>query len=200
MIFTERLNLILYKEIKVSKLVTALIGVVVFVVLTALGAYVYIPLGFTPVPITLQTFFVLLCGAFLGRRFAPFSQSIYTVLGIAGVPIFSLGTAGLSKLLGPTGGYIIGFILCSYVVGRLFLRSYSILKILLIFCLGDVIILICGTMWLWFGIGFSFERALYLGFFPFIPGDLIKIVVATFICKGYLDIKGLHNLFPPLIK
>jgi len=88
-----------------------------FAVLTALGAYIIIPLPFTPVPITMQTFFVYLAAAILGSRLGTLSMVIYLCLGVAGLPVFHGGLAGFGVLGGPTGGYIFGFILGSYVIG-----------------------------------------------------------------------------------
>jgi biotin transport system substrate-specific component len=84
---------------------------------TAMGAYIMIPLP--PVPITLQTLFVVLAGALLGGRLGALSQVVYLLLGIIGLPVFHGGKGGLGILLGPTGGYLVGFIAAAYVVGKL---------------------------------------------------------------------------------
>ena len=110
---------ILSKEIVIDRTATRAIGLFCFIILTALGAYVRIPLPFTPVPITLQTFFVLLSGAVLGRKWGSASQMGYLLLGIVGLPVFAGAGAGFAYLFGPTGGYIIGFIVASWLVGRI---------------------------------------------------------------------------------
>lgn len=184
---------IIGKEIVSSKTATTIIGIASFVLLTALGAYVYIPLGFTPVPITLQTFFVLSSGAILGRRLGPISQITYIILGVTGLPMFLSGSFGLAYLLGPTGGYILGFVIASYVIGKLLQNNDSLISIVTALIIGEAIILSLGAGWLWVGLRFSLTKAFYLGVIPFIPGDIIKIIVASFICKKY--IKRARSLF-----
>jgi len=88
-----------------------------FSTLTALGAYISIPISH--VPITLQTFFVYLAGAILGSKLALLSQIIYILIGIIGFPVFAYGKAGFGVLIGPTGGYLIGFIIGAYIIGRM---------------------------------------------------------------------------------
>jgi len=170
---------ILKKEIVVNKVAARIIGVITFVVLTSLGAFVRIPLPFTPVPITLQTFFVLLSGLFLGSLGA-ISQVIYVLLGIAGFPIFSGAGSGLIYLSGPTAGYIFGFIFATLFLGRFIkLAKVNLLSIFGILCLADLIILFCGTLWLKLIFGLSFKKLLFIGLIPFLPGDLLKALVAT---------------------
>ncbi|MFH1867742.1 MAG: biotin transporter BioY [Candidatus Omnitrophota bacterium] len=173
-------------EIISSKTATAIIGVVSFVLLTTLGAYVYIPLGFTPVPITLQTFFVILSGAILGKKFGAISQISYIALGATGLPMFLSGSFGLAYLLGPTGGYILGFVAASYAIGKLLRNNDSLVSIVTALIIGEAIILSLGAGWLMAGLRFSLSNAFYLGVLPFIPGDIIKIIVASLICKKYL--------------
>ena len=90
-----------------------------FAALTAAGAYIQIPMPFSPVPVTLQVFFVLLAGSILKSKWGSLSMIVYTLLGIAGLPVFAGGSSGIGVLLGPTGGYIVGFILAAYVIGKL---------------------------------------------------------------------------------
>src|SRR5574341_1526984 len=100
--------------------VSATIGVVAFVIMTALGAHVRIPLPFMPVPITLQTFFVHLAGATLGPALGPVSQALYVLAGAAGLPVFAGGTGGLAYLVkGATTGYLLGFVVATALVGWL---------------------------------------------------------------------------------
>jgi len=170
---------ILKKEIITNRTASRMIGVTVFVISTSLGAFVRIPLPFTPVPLTLQTFFVLLSGAFLGSGLGFLAQFSYLLIGIAGVPIFSGTGSGLLYLCGPTAGYIVGFALASLFIGRFI--SYAKNNFLLIFgllMLGDLILLSCGTIWLRFLLGYKFSTAFLLGFLPFLPGDIIKVSAA----------------------
>ena len=102
-----------------SGVLDSAIGCVFFVALMSLGAYVRIPVFFTPVPITLQTLFVVLSGAMLGKKWGMASQAIYISLGAIGLPVFQGYGYGMGHILGPTGGYLAGFVLASYVVGSL---------------------------------------------------------------------------------
>lgn len=178
---------ILKREIVANKVVCRMIGVMFFVILTSLGAFVRIPLPFTPVPITLQTFFVSLSGAALGSVLGPVSQMSYVLLGLSGLPIFSNAGSGLSYLFGPTGGYILGFIFSSLFIAQYIKYSRNFFTTLLIFCLGDLILLSCGVIWLKVILGYSLPRTLLIGFLPFIPGDLIKVSVAATV---YLRVKN----------
>lgn len=180
--------IVLKREIIKSRLINNILGVSIFIVLTSLGAFVRIPLGFTPVPLTLQTFFVLLSGAILGPNLGLFSQAGYLLLGAAGLPIFSGAGTGLLYLFGPTAGYIWGFILASFMAGHLVNRTskdrLNFWSIFLYMCLADLIILLCGSLWLYLGFKFSLRQALLLGFFPFIAGDIIKVIVAAHLYKN----------------
>ncbi len=93
-----------------------------FAALTGVGALIAIPLPFTPVPITLQTFFIFLAGALLGKYLGALSQLIYLLLGVVGLPVFAKGSSGIGALLGPSGGYLVGFIPAAFLVGYLLER------------------------------------------------------------------------------
>ncbi len=158
-----------------------------FIILTALGAYVRIPLPFTPVPITLQTFFVLLSGAVLGKKWGAASQVGYLSLGLIGLPIFSGANAGAAYLFGPTGGYIIGFIISSWVVGKMIHpgNHQNLARVIFVMIVGSLIgIYLFGFLGLSLFLKCRFSQALRMGLFPFIPGDTIKIIAASLIfCK-----------------
>ena len=139
---------------------------------------VKIPLPFTPVPLTGQTFAVLLVGAALGAKRGFGSLSLYLALGALGLPFFAGGQSGLAYMAGPTLGYLIGFVLAAYVVGLLAERGLerSMRTSILPFLTGTIIIYICGAGWL--AVLFGIEKALALGVLPFLPGDAIKLVLA----------------------
>ena len=182
------MDTIFTKEIIVHKTLCRVIGVSVFVMLTALGAFVRIPLPFTPVPITLQTFFVLLSGAFLGSGLGAIAQLSYALIGISGLPIFSSAGSGLSYLFGPTGGYIFGFVLAALFVGRFIkYNQNNLFYTFVLFSLGDIILLFCGMIWLKLILGYPFSKLLFIGFLPFVPGDILKAWVASVL---YLKIKS----------
>ena len=179
---------ILGRELIVSKKICRVIGVCVFIILTSLGAFVRIPLPFTPVPITLQTFFVLLCGAFLGSGLGATAQASYILLGLLGLPIFTGAGSGLLYFTGPTAGYLFGFILASFILGRSIKYGQNNLFLtFVIFCVADVLLLLSGVIWLKFLLGHSFIKLLSIGFIPFIPGDLLKALTAAIL---YLKLKS----------
>jgi biotin transport system substrate-specific component len=177
---------ILRKEIITNKILCRAFGVLIFVTFTALGAFVRIPLPFTPVPITLQTFFVLLSGLFLGAGLGAAAQLSYLFFGFIGVTLFTGAGSGLLYLSGPTGGYLFGFVLASLFIGR-FVR-YSRNNIFLTFAvvfIADIILLASGVIWLKAIFGYSFKKLMLIGFIPFIPGDILKAAAATLIFSKF---------------
>ena len=178
---------ILKREIVVSKAWSRIIAVMVFVTLISLGAFVRVPLPFTPVPVTLQTFFVLLSAALLGANLGAAVPSIYIFLGLLGLPIFAGAGSGLFYLLGPTGGYIVGFIFASLFAGRLIKYGKgNIFTVFSILFIADLIILSCGVLWLHFLFRYPLNKLLLIGFIPFLPGDLLKVFSAAIL---YLKLK-----------
>jgi len=158
-----------------------------FALLTALGALVQIPVG--PVPITLQVLFVLLSGLVLGSRLGALSQVEYLAIGFAGAPVFAGGKSGLIALLGPTGGYLAGFVVGAYLAG---LVAESVarpgrIRFFLAGLLGTAAIYVSGMIWLstWFAIGrgtnwmAEMASAWQFGVLPFIAVDAVKAVVAS---------------------
>lgn len=147
--------------------------------LMALLAQVRIPLPFTPVPLTGQTFGVLLVGAALGSRRGFASLGLYTALGLAGLPVFAGGASGLGYALGPTGGYLLGFMVSAYVIGLLAERGLerNLRTSLLPFLLGTIIIYALGAGWLALYVGP--QAAISKGVLPFLPGDLFKLILAS---------------------
>lgn len=178
---------ILNREIIVGKTACRVIGILIFITLTALGAFVRIPLPFTPVPITLQTFFVLLSGALLGSRLGVISQLSYIFLGFVGMPVFTGAGSGALYLFGPTGGYIFGFMLASFFTGKFInLSRHNLFLTFVILCFADFILLSSGVIWLKLLFGYSWKKLLFIGFIPFLPGDLGKALAAAVI---YLKLK-----------
>ncbi|MBU1125870.1 MAG: biotin transporter BioY [Candidatus Omnitrophica bacterium] len=166
-------------EVIVNKVATRVIVVVALIIATALGAFVRIPLPFTPVPITLQTFFVLLSGLLLGGRLGAVSQASYCLLGVAGIPIFTSAGSGFAFLAGPTGGYVFGFVAASYWLGNAVKQGDTFRSLCTKLCLAESIILLCGMGWLKVLLGIPWKQLLWVGAIPFIPGDCIKIAAAA---------------------
>ena len=150
---------------------------------TALMARIAIPLPFTPVPITGQTLAVLLTGAALGSRRGALSMAAYVLEGSLGLPVFAGGAAGLKRLTGPTGGYLVGFIAAAFVTGWLAERGWDRRPLLaaLAMLIGNAVIFLFGLPWLAMFLGgfLGPKGALALGLLPFIPGDLLKLFLAT---------------------
>jgi len=159
-----------------------------FGAVTAIGAYIVIPLPL--VPITLQTLFLNLAGALLGGYLGALSQVIYVLLGIAGLPVFAGGAAGPGVLLGPTGGYLIGFVIGAFVIGKLveLKEKPGFAWIALAMTAGMVVIYVFGVLQLSVVAKLSIEQAIAAGALPFLPGDFIKIIAASLITFKLKDI------------
>lgn len=161
-----------------------------FAALTAAGAYIQVPMPFSPVPVTLQVFFVLLAGSMLKSKWGGLSMIVYTLLGIVGLPVFAGGSSGIGVLLGPTGGYITGFILAAYVIGKLSEKAENADKSgLFINALnmsaGVLILYACGFIQLMFVAEIGPGTALALGVVPFLPGEIVKTAVAAYIASTH---------------
>lgn len=156
-----------------------LIYAALFGVGTAAGAYIIVPIP--PVPITLQTLFLYVAGALLGGRLALMSQIVYLLLGIIGLPVFAGGKAGLGVFFGPTGGYLIGFAVAAYVIGKWneWLKNPSFFTIMLSMAAGTIPVYVLGTLQLSLVAKLSMGKAVGVGVLPFLIGDGIKIVVAA---------------------
>ncbi|HHV62693.1 MAG TPA: biotin transporter BioY [Firmicutes bacterium] len=166
-----------------------------FGALTAVGAVVTIPLPWTPVPFSLQVLFVLLSGIVLGGKLGAMSQAIYIILGVIGLPVFSGGHAGPGVLVGPTGGYLLGFVVAPLVVSMVAGRgrregTWSGLKDFAGTLLGVVVIYIFGASQLALVANLTPSRAISLGVLPFIAGDVVKAFLATWLAR-HLRRRGL---------
>jgi biotin transport system substrate-specific component len=159
--------------------VTAVL-VVGFALFTALMAQIEFPLWFTPVPITGQTFAVLLAGAALGWRAGLASQALYVGLGAVGLPFYSGGDGGWNVVTGATGGYLVGFIAAAALIGYLAEREQdrSIPTAIPAFLAGSAVIYLFGVTWLAHSLGVGAIEAMELGMVPFIIGDLVKVALA----------------------
>jgi len=138
-----------------------------------------IPLPFTPIPLTGQTFAVLLVGAALGAKRALGSLSLYLALGALGLPFFAGGASGLSYMSGPTLGYLVGFVAAAALTGYLAERGLDrkVSTAVLAFLAGQAVIYLFGVAWLTMLLGF--QKALMAGLVPFLIGDALKIAAAA---------------------
>jgi biotin transport system substrate-specific component len=154
--------------------------VVGFSLLTALAAQVVVPLPFTPVPLTAQTFAVLLTGALLGPRLGVLAMLAYLAEGAAGLPFFRAGAGGVQQLSGVTAGYLFAFPAAAFVTGCLAERGWDrrFITAAAAMALGSVLILAGG--WAWLALMFrTGAEAFRLGVAPFLLGDVVKIVLAA---------------------
>lgn len=145
----------------------------------ALSAQIAVPLAFSPVPITGQTLAVLLVGALMGSVRGGVVMLLYLAEGVAGLPVFAGGGAGAAHLLGPTGGYLVGFVAAATVTGYLAERGWDrrIGTTVAAMLLGTVAIYAVGLAWL--GLFTGTENLLAMGLYPFVPGAIVKIIVAA---------------------
>lgn len=163
--------------------------------LIALAAQVAIPLW--PVPVTGQTFGVLLVGALLGRRRGAASLLTYLSQGAVGLPVFAGGTAGIAKLTGPTGGYLVGFVVAAFVVGWLSERGWDrrFVTTVIAMVIGNAVIYSLGLLWLTHFVGQG--AVLSVGFTPFLLGDLLKIALAALVLPwGWTWVNGRPDMHP----
>jgi biotin transport system substrate-specific component len=192
--YTARKNI--YERFNESNTTTKIAFSFLMACITGLMAQIVIPLPWTPVPITAQTFAVLCSGLFLGKRYGCLSQILYIVLGIAFIPWFGGMTGGLDIVLGSTGGYFVGFIIASYFIGHItekyanarnFTRMFAVIgaaNFALIYIPG----LIGLALWAYLtqGAVLGIVDLLLMGLVPFIFGDLIKIAGTAGLSKVFL--------------
>mgnify|MGYP001772773185 CR=1 FL=1 len=158
-----------------------------FTILLALLSQIRIPLTFTPVPLTLQTFGVLLIGYYLGARLGILSILLYLLLGALGFPLFSGVKGGILVLSGPTGGYLLGFLAGVYLVGKAKELSLIQKPIYAFFCgvFAHLVIYFFGVLWFvsgykFFSTSYTLREILTLTVFPFLPWDVIKSLLFAF--------------------
>lgn len=150
-----------------------------FITLITVGSRLFFPVG--PIPVTLQTFFVLLAGASM-KRWGGVPVLLYVILGILGLPVFSGGLAGIGVLLSPKGGYLVGFIPAAAITGMVYERTSPLMRVVGI-TLATLIIYVCGLSWYIYSTGISLPVALLSGFLIFLPFDTLKGVLVYFVAR-----------------
>lgn len=162
-------------ENKTLALIKDIALVLSFAIFTGIAAKLKIEIGM--VPITMQTLTVLLAGVLFGSKRGALSQLTYLLMGLAGLPWFARG-GGITYLMSPTFGYIIGFVLAAYLVGWLCERGFDreVKTAILAMLIGNILLYFPGLLWLAKFVGF--KKVLAIGLYPFIPGDLLKILLA----------------------
>lgn len=144
-----------------------------------------IPVPFSPVPITLQTLGVFLAATMLGSKLGSLAVLIYVLLGTFGLPVFAGGASGFGVLVGPTGGYLIGFIIGAFVIGFLMEKGpfKGIVRDVVSMVCGLVVIYVIGTIWLSVVTEMPLQKALLVGSLPYIPLDIVKLTLAVLLAK-----------------
>ena len=155
-----------------------------FGALTAVGAYIVIPIP--PVPVTMQTFFLYLAACLLGGPLGAWSSTVYVLIGAVGLPVFAAGKGGLGVLMGPTGGYLIGFIAGAYVTGRLAQagRPAGTVRLLLAMAAGTACLYTLGVAQLMLVARLPLVKALVVGVLPFLLGDAVKMAAVVFVVRA----------------
>lgn len=176
-----------YKKKRRKNHLTLLILTALFAALTAVGAWISIPLPFTAVPITLATMLASIAGALLGPWYGALSQIIYLLLGAIGVPVFHNMTGGIGILAGPTGGYLIGYItsalLCGFLMQLLCKEKTTWWGIAIASLVGLASCYVLGTIWFIYLSGTGLVASLTMCVFPFLPGDALKTVVIVLLVR-----------------
>ena len=172
-----------YKKNYIKRMIFAAL----FAALTAAVSPIKVPLGFTPVPITLQTLMVLLSGAMLGANLGALSQFLYVLVGALGLPVFAGGGSGFGALLGPSGGFLFGFIAAAYIVGKLAEKTKkpSYLQLVIAMVIGSLVIYIFGVVGGLIVTGLPLAQILIGWVLPFIIGDVVKLLAASFIALRF---------------
>lgn len=151
--------------------------------LMAVGAYIHVPIG--PVPIVLTNLFVLLAGLLLGSRWGVASAGLYLLVGTIGMPVFYGGKGGLAHILGPTGGYLFGFILCAWITGFTSERfRHSLVGGIFAVIIGSLIVYGLGVPWLKMMTNMPWNKAWMVGMIPFLIGDAMKAAVAIILARA----------------
>lgn len=167
-----------------TKSLHGLVGIVLFALLTAVGAWIAIPTPWSPVPLTLQTLFVGLSGVWLGSRLGAMSQVTYLFMGICGLPVFAGGLGGIAIVGGIRGGYLLAFPIAAWLTGYLIQRSSGFVWTVFSFFVGSLPILLLGTIQLSLFTSSNWMPAVLLGAVPFLAGDFVKSVAGAAVIKG----------------
>lgn len=174
----ENTNKTLYMYISTAMMTT----------ITVICAWITIPLPFTPVPINLATLAVFISGGLLGAKYGALSQAIYILCGAVGLPVFAGFSGGAGVIAGPTGGFIIGYIVCALLVGLISFRhekssAASNIRLIFSFIAGLISCYTLGMCWFMLSTGANLKAGLIACVIPFIPGDALKIALAMILTQ-----------------
>ncbi len=171
----------LNKELTLDRKLERPLAILIFSALTFCASLIRIHVPFTPVPFTMQTFVIFMAAYYLKSREAGIAQSLYIMAGLVGAPVFAAGIAGTVALIGPTAGYLAGFIVVGALLPPALERAGKLtyFKAFFIFSGGAVLILLFGTMHLAFGYKMGLKEAFSAGFMPFAAGEAVKAAFAA---------------------
>ena len=164
-----------------------------FAALIAAGAFIAIPIG--PIPIVLQNMFAVLSGLILGPVMGSAAVGLYLLAGIINLPVFAGGVGGIARFAGPTGGFLLGYLLAGFAAG-IILRTpragqiISLPRLITAVTVGFLVIYVPGLIWLKLRFNLTWLTALMTGFVPFIAGDIAKGIVAALITRRLRKITG----------
>jgi biotin transport system substrate-specific component len=172
----------------------SIIMAALFAALTAIGALITIPIG--PVPITLQDMFPMLAGLILGAEIGALSQIVYILIGLIGLPVLAGGTGGINSVFTPSFGYLIGFLLAAFVIGKISrkIKKLTFTKTFLLCIVGMIVIYAVGIPYLYLilnnflGKKVTIQYAIKVGFVLFIPGDIIKTIIVSIIASNVIPL------------
>jgi biotin transport system substrate-specific component len=164
--------------------ITGLTMTALFAALVAAGTFIVIPLPFSPVPIAIQNLFCVLAGLILGPVMGAAAVALFLAAGIIGAPVFAGASGGISRLIGPTGGFLIGYLMAAFTAGLVAgvprpEKKTARWRIIIAALAGFLIVYLPGVAWLRLSTGRTWTAAISGGFLPFIPGDIAKGIVAV---------------------
>ena len=181
------------RDMKKKKTLLKICLIALFAALIAGGTFIAIPIG--PVPIVLQNLFTLLSGLILGPILGSAAVALYLLAGTLGAPVFAGFTGGITRLIGPTGGFLIGYFLMALIAGLIVgtpEKRLSLVRLIVAVAVGLLVVYVPGVIWLKIQTGLSWDRALAAGFFPFLIGDALKGVVAVLISRRLRKTAAAH--------
>ena len=170
---------------RTEKLFLKSFAAALFAFFTVLAAEVRIPLPYTPIPMTLQTFIAPLAGGFLGAAFGAGSMLLYMGLGIAGLNVFAAASGGMDFFLAPSAGYVFGFVLAASILGYVQDRSTNNVHLLAALVFTHIVIFVCGVAGLMWNLNLSIQEAFAKGVVPFLIGDVFKISASYLVLASY---------------
>ncbi|UMZ74593.1 biotin transporter BioY [Natranaerofaba carboxydovora] len=177
-----------------------LVLMALFAALTGVLSFIYIPIPFSPVPVTAQTVSPMLAGVLLGPKKAAMSQLVYIFLGVVGLPIFAGFRSGPAVLFGESGGYLVGFVVGSYVIGLIYQllneRCNSIISSTLSIITGGIfVVYFFGVLWLMFVLELGLNEAIMAGVVPYLIGDVFKVFGTVILVESLNTLKEKGIIF-----